>query len=94
MIKRIVIRILTFEIFSLFFNPEINMIKLNPQIEIPRKIESGVNMPKPFNGVMIEMKTIVIIKIAIAAIIRAILFCFIYYASRVSIYFKPIVTEF
>lgn len=90
-----VIKILTFEIFSLFFNPEKKKIKLNPQIEIPRKIESGVNMPNPFNGEMMERNIIKIIKIAIIAIINAILICFIFYYSRVSIiFFKPIVNEF
>ena len=67
------IKILVFEIYSLVFSPEINKIKLIPQIKIPKKMKSDVKIPSPFNGEIIEMKITVIIKIAIIAIVMAIL---------------------
>jgi hypothetical protein len=76
-IKKMLIKILAFEMFSLVFSPEINNIKLIPQIKIPRKMESDVKMPRPFSGEIVEMNITVIIKIASNAIMMATLICFI-----------------
>jgi hypothetical protein len=78
-INKIAVRILklTIVFLSLFLNPEIKKTKLIPQSVTPRRIENGVNMLNPFNGEMIERKTIVIIKIAIIAVVIASLICFI-----------------